>query len=38
MKHTFLFLLVPIVFACGSKNHDANIAVVKQYVECSGKP
>lgn len=33
MKHAFLFLLVPIVFACGSKNHDANIAVVKQYVE-----
>jgi ketosteroid isomerase-like protein len=32
MKHAFLFLLVPIVFACGSKNHDANIAVVKQYV------
>jgi ketosteroid isomerase-like protein len=32
MKHAFLFLLVPIVFACGSKNHDANIAIVKQYV------
>ena len=32
MKHAFLFLLVPIVFACGSKNHDANIAVVQQYV------
>jgi ketosteroid isomerase-like protein len=33
MKHVFLILLVPIVFACGSKNHDANIAIVKQYVE-----
>jgi ketosteroid isomerase-like protein len=33
MKHAFLFLLVPIVFACGSNNHDANIAVVKEYVE-----
>ena len=32
MKHAFLFLLVPVVFACGNKNHDANIAVVKQYV------
>ena len=33
MKHAFLILIVPIVFACGSKNHDANISVVKQYVE-----
>jgi limonene-1,2-epoxide hydrolase len=33
MKHTFLILLVPIVFACGTKNHDANIAIVKQYVK-----
>jgi ketosteroid isomerase-like protein len=33
MKNTFLILLVPFVFACGSKNHDANIAVVKQYVK-----
>lgn len=33
MKHAFLILLVPIVFACGNKNHDANISVVKQYVE-----
>jgi len=33
MKQILIILLVPIVFACGSKNHDANIAVVKQYVE-----
>lgn len=33
MKHAFLILLVPIVFACGTKNHDANIATVKQYVK-----
>ena len=33
MKRLLLVLMIPIVFACGSKNHDANIAVVKQYVE-----
>ena len=33
MKHTFIVLIVLFAFACGSKNHDANIAVVKQYVE-----
>jgi len=33
MKNTLLLLLIPIVFACGSKNHDANISVVKQYVK-----
>jgi hypothetical protein len=32
MKQILLFLLIPVFFACGSKNHDANITVVKQYV------
>ena len=33
MKKAILVLLVPLVFACGSKNHSANISIVKQYVE-----
>ena len=33
MKNTFIALIALFAFACGSKNHDANIAVVKQYVE-----
>lgn len=32
MKQILLILLIPVFFACGSKSHDANIAVVKQYV------
>lgn len=32
MKNAILILLSLAIFSCGSKNHDANIAVVKQYV------
>jgi hypothetical protein len=33
MKQIFIILLIPVLFACSSKNHEANIAVVKQYVK-----
>jgi hypothetical protein len=33
MKNLLLIFFVLIVVGCGSKNHDANIIVVKQYVE-----
>ena len=33
MKSLFSIVLISVVIACGSKNHDANISVVKQYVE-----
>ena len=32
MKNAYFILFALLVFACKSKNHDANIAVVKQYV------
>ena len=32
MKNAYFILFVLLVFACKSKNHDANITVVKQYV------
>ncbi len=32
MKHAFLILLVPIVFACNS-NHEENISLVEKYVK-----
>ena len=37
MKNAFIILFVIIVFACGSKNHEANISVVKQYVNAVEK-
>jgi len=33
MKHAFLILLVPIVFACSSSNHSENISIVEKYVK-----
>lgn len=33
MKNAILILLAFVAFACESKNHDVNIAVVKQYVK-----
>ena len=33
MKQLILIFIVPLAFACGSKNHNANISIVKQYVE-----
>lgn len=33
MRHLFFALIVISAFSCGSKNHNANIDVAKQYVE-----
>ena len=33
MKKYMFFLFLPLLIACGKDNHEANIAVVKQYVE-----
>ena len=32
MRKLYLLLLLPLVFACQSNPHEANIAVVKEYV------